>query len=95
MTIESPVQGSKANRLFNRIADGVDKLAKESWHHYRTQPLRTFGDTLNHEELAFALMFFIPAARTVQALASLSASVTGGRRRAPAVEPRRVISTRL
>lgn len=89
MKVESE-PGNKANRFFNRVADGAASFTKEIIGHYNNYRTESVGAALHREELGYALMVFIPAAKTVQALASLSASITGGRKRAPRVESSRI-----
>ncbi len=90
MSIESPVQGNIANRFFNKIAERADRLAGGLKKSYLEQPIHSAGDGLDHEIYGLAILPVWLTARTVQALASLSASITGGRKSVPLIEPTRV-----
>jgi hypothetical protein len=88
MTLESSVQGNRINSLFNRAADRASDIAERS-KKLLTKPVYSLSDGVDHELAGLGIVPFFLLVKTVQGLASLSASITGGRRMVPSVESKR------
>ncbi len=75
------IEGNPINRRFNKIADGCRDIVQERLVTYGRLPSGSLSEIVNYEASAYAIMFMLPVLKTVQALASLSASITGGRQK--------------